>query len=250
MRTRCGAPAVAAALLLALAACSTVVHPSPSLFAPTNPATASPSPTHDALPTTPPTERELSDRFWTQVITYAPMAFEFHTLEEIVAGSDLIVRGRIAGRTTVSCLGEASPPPKLPDPCEGGRQRFVIVAVDAVLKNDGRHASGTVMVKLGGSGIPDSELPRGDLVLFLKNYGQFYADEVAPEPSDSARWQWYFLATSYQGALRNLDGVVDVPEPPEEVDEGWWEHYGPFPIDIDGQPFDQVVTRIRELVAR
>jgi hypothetical protein len=228
------------ALALAVASCTTVDVPSPATLAPSATAALTPSATPG------PTERELSDRFWGRVITYAPMAFGFHTLEEIVAGSDLIVRGRIAGRTTASCPAEPSPAPARPDICEGGLHSFAIVAVDAVLKSDSRHASGTVLLKLELRHTTEADTPRGELVLFLKNDGQFYADLGYPTPSDSPRWQWYFLANSYQGALRNLDGVVDVPVAPER----WWDDYGPFPSDVDRQPFDQVVARIADLVGR
>jgi hypothetical protein len=239
--------AIAGVVLAAfVVGCTSEIRPSPSTA--TTQSTFMPLPISTPSVAPPPSERELSDRFWGQVITYAPMAFEFHTLEEIVTGSDLIVRGRIVGGTTINCWAEPSPRPGRESVCGGSVRSFLLVAVDRVLKSDGRHAAGTVHVQLGFS-TPTSELPRGDLVLFLKNSGQVYSDEVAPEREDSPRWGWYFLATSYQGALRNLDGVIDVPEPPEgEVGPGWWADYGPFPTDIDGQPFEEVVARIRDLV--
>ena len=235
---------VAALFALLVIGCSAPVQPSPSTALAGVSQTSAPSPTTQPPPTIAATERELSDRFWGRVITYG-LFYDFHSLEEIVADSDLIVRGRITDRTTLTCSAGASTPPGRPEPCEGSLAAFVVVSVDAVLKGDGRFGSGTVLVRLETRNIPESEIPRGELLLFLKNYGQFYTEEVAPEPSDSPRWSWYYINTNYQGALRNLDGVVDVPDAPE----GWWDDHGPFPHDMDGQPFENVVSRIRALAA-
>lgn len=230
-------------LVVVLAACTPRIDPSPATTSnPTATEFATPS-LLAGSPTAAPTERELSDRLWAQAFDYRPS--DVKTLEDIVLASDLIVSGRIAGKTIADCPAAPSPPFKGPDVCDGGgRRSFAIVAVDAVLKHDGRHAAGTVMVGLSLTGIQDSDLPRGELVLFLRNYGTAFVEAGVPTASDSPRWHWYYPATSFQGAIRNLDGVVDVPAAPE----GWWDQFGPFPSDVDGQPFDQVVDRIRALV--
>lgn len=187
-------------------------------------------------------ERERSDRFWSRAIDYEPRAFELSTLEDVVAESELIVRGRIGGQRMVGCSDPNQPAG--PPLCEERDRSFVIVAVDEVIKSSGPYTGGALLVRVDFGAIPDAELPRGELVLFLKNYGRSYVESGHAEPADSPRWAWWFMTTTFQGALRNLDGLVDVPEAPE----GWWEDHGPFPGDMDGQPFDRVVTRIRELL--
>ncbi|HJP88911.1 MAG TPA: hypothetical protein VJ850_07760 [Candidatus Limnocylindrales bacterium] len=192
-------------------------------------------------------EQEISDAFWAKVIQYdaEPTRFHYDTLEDIVADSDLIVRGRITGQTMVGCAAQPSPALGEPDVCDLAQQKFLLVTIDETLKSDGPQASDTVMVKLAFSGIPDSDLPGGELILFLKNFGKLYTDSGAPTPSDSPRWQWYALPNTYQGALRKIDDVVLVPEAPA----GWWEANGPFPINLDTQPFGDVVDRIAGIVA-
>ena len=239
------AVAVLATVLLVVAGCMTTASPPPARSPTSPPAAETPSPAATPPPTILLTERDRSDRFWSRVIDYEDPRNTLHTLEQVVVGSDLIVLGRIVRRETTGCPAEATPAPARPDICEDRTSTFAVVAVDAVLMSDGQVASGTVMVKfLGLAGIPESEWPGGELVLFLRNYGEAYTESGYPQPSDSPRWQWYFPVTNFQGVLRNLDGVVDVPEAPD----GWWDDVGPFPGDVDGQPFDAVVGRIREVV--
>jgi hypothetical protein len=234
-----------AVIVLLLAACTSQLSPTPPPPAPspTEPPSTVPAASPTAESTTPPTERELSDRFWGSVIDYDRRPSDFHTLEDVVAGSDLIVSGRIDGSTRVQCAAEPSPLPGEASICGGGTTSLLTVAVDRVLKADSRFLAATVTVVLPFSA-PDAELPRGELVLFLRNYGQVYVDAGVPQPSDSLRWRWYFLTSHYQGAVRNLDGLVDVPDAPE----GWWEQAGPFPNDFDGKPFEQLTARIVEIV--
>jgi hypothetical protein len=248
MQTRREQPGLALPLLAAAGALVVVAVASSGPFVgaePTHSAAASiasgaPSdePTPGSTPTLMPSEREVSDRFWSRAINYAPSAFGYRTLEETVAGSELIVRGRIVGHEIVDG-GDAGV-----DGDETGQTAYAVIAIDATLKADPLQTTPTVLVRMPLlKTIPEDEVPGGELVLFLKNYGRFYVSEGYPTPTDSPRWSRYFLANTYQGVIRNLDGKVDVLEAPD----GWWDQYGPFPNDFNGKAFQTLIEQIEAI---
>ena len=220
----------------------------------TSPGSSSPTAVQDSIasPRTVPTtttrpqlsEQERSDLYWSLVIAYipAPSARRFRTLDDIVEGSDVIVRGRVVGRQIVDPSGSTSGG-GVGEP--GDAKVFGLVKVDEVLKGDQRLRGTSIAVTpLARPEVTDAELPGGEVIIFLKNYALYAAASGTPPPSDSPLWSRYFLANRYQAVLRELDGVVNVLPAPE----GWWDAFGPFPQTVDRVPFQEVVDRIIDLV--
>lgn len=186
----------------------------------------------------PPSQRELSDRFWGYVTRFVPGGYGYETIRQITEGSHLVVVGRVVGRSS----GDSTS-----NDCRqwAGYAPYGVVAISEVLKGEPHSMPpGTILVAgLASDSIDDGNLPTGQVVLFLKNYAQMRVDEGVPPVDDPDDAFHYFLPNRYQTILRELDGVIDIIDAPA----GWWKQYGPFPSDVEHQPFDVVVERIRRI---
>lgn len=180
------------------------------------------------------TERERSDWFWSRVTHFGAYGFTYESLAEITADAHLVVRGRVIGRQD----GQL----ELFDGTVTDVQ-WGVVSVDEVLKGSPQGKTpGAILVEDLGNVEATVDLPNGDVILFLKNYAQLRVDEGSAPSSDADDRYYYGRPNGYQCVLRNLDGQVGVPKP-----FNWNGDLGPFLARIDGQPFDDVVNRVRAM---
>jgi hypothetical protein len=191
------------------------------------------------------TARERSDWFWNSVSHFGVYSLQYDSLAEITADSHLIVVGRVVDLQSGSLEAFEEPP-------EGGPPRtryttFGVVAVDDVLKGKAEmQIPGQILVaRLAHSGMSPVDLPDGRVILFLKNYASMRAEGGHAVSPDAADKFYYARPNGYQGALRDLNGIVQIVDAPR----GWEYAIRPFPLHQDGRPFAEVVDRIRELSA-
>jgi len=183
------------------------------------------------------TERERSDRYWESVTDFDVYSLTYGSLPDITRNVHLIVLG------TVTSLqdGEIKP-------FEGKRPRqtrFGVVRIDEVLRGTPQvKLAGTILVAdLGLVTTTDEDLPNDGVILFLMNYAQMRSDAGFAPSSDPDDGYYYARPNGYQGVLRNLDGLVDLVDGPPD----WEVHFGPYPAQLDGDPFDAVLDRVRAL---
>lgn len=124
---------------------------------------------------------------------------------------------------------------------------FGVVTVDEVLKGTPQaKMPGTILVaRLAQRGLSEADLPAGEVVLFLNNYAQQRVESGAAPSKDPDDRYYYSRPNSYQGVLRNFDGVVEVVDVPRR----WEEFVGPLASRLDGKPFGEIVDRIRAFTA-
>ena len=104
---------------------------------------------------------------------------------------------------------------------------------------------GTILIASTGWELSADELPEGEVVLFLHNYAQLRQQHgVEPSADENDRF-YYSRPNGYQCVLRDIGGKVRTVDGPR----GWEEAIGPFPSQLDGQPFDDVLERIRTVAA-
>ena len=120
-----------------------------------------------------------------------------------------------------------------------------MVSIDEVLKGVPTilDPGGVLVARLGGSELA-TDLPRGEIVIFLKNYGRLREETgkgLFDDPSDQF---FYGRPNGYQSVLRNLDCIVRVVRGPDGDGAP-----GQFPASLDGQRFDDLLDTIRQLVA-
>lgn len=232
---------------LVFAAACTPVTPSasPTATVPRSPfSTLVPSPRAPALPAQSPAsvdmgERERSDRFWGALSHFEHQGvLHYGSLAEITGDSHLIVRGRVTGIQT----GQL----ELFDGSVIGMV-FGVVRIDEVLKGAPEAKTpGTILVaELAQAGMPEADLPAGEVLLFLKNYAQERIDTGNDQAKDPDDRYYYSRPNSYQSVLRRFDGVVEIVDGPP----GWEQALGPFPSRLDGHSFVQTINRIRALDA-
>ena len=187
-------------------------------------------------------EAAISDRFWEANSDFAPTAFSYGALAEITADSHLIIRGRVVGARV-----DEAPPVNDPGGEMGGRSVTVgLVAIDEVLKGVPNILEpGAVLVAhLGSKDLPAAELPRGEVVIFLKNYERIRAEFGKGLFNDPIDRFYYSRPNGYQAVFRNLDCVVRLVRDPD----GWEGAADQFPAPLDGQAFDDLLGDIRQLV--
>ena len=188
-------------------------------------------------------EIALSDRFWQAHSEFAPTNYHYDSLAQMTSDAHLIVRGRLIGTRA----GELQPF-DAPDGMDGARRViFGIVAIDEVLKGSPNTLiPGAVLVaRVGASDQRPEDLPRGEIVLFLKNYQQLRLETGSGPSSDSDDRFYYARPNGYQCVLRNLGGDVRIVEPAEdsgEVLQG-------FPGQLNHESFSDVLDAIRQAVA-
>ncbi|HET9852816.1 MAG TPA: hypothetical protein VFP56_09950 [Candidatus Limnocylindrales bacterium] len=191
-----------------------------------------------------PTEIGISDQFWEANSQFSPTAFRYESLDEITADAHLIVRGRVVGTQEHEALPVEDPGGEL----TARPVTFGVITINEVLKGVPNILQpGAVLVtRLGSMGQERSELPREEIVIFLKNYEQL-AEESGGNGlfGDASDRFYYTRPNGYQAVLRNINGVVKVIAGPE----GWEEALGPYPATLDGQPFDQLLEAIRRSVS-
>lgn len=184
-----------------------------------------------------------SDRFWLAHSDFAPTNYHYDSLAQMTADAHLIVRGRLVG-THAGTLQPFNAPDGMDD---ARRVIFGVVAIDEVLKGTPNTLiPGSVLVaRLGACDQRPEDLPRGEVLLFLKNYRQMRLETGSGPSSDSNDGFYYARPNGYQGVLRNLGGVVRIVEPAEdsgELLEG-------FPLQLNHEPFADVVAAVRQAAA-
>jgi hypothetical protein len=180
-------------------------------------------------------DSDLED-FWTTVTSYAPTSFHYESLDAIVADSHLILRGKLVGvtegRVAPFDLGLSDLPVV-----------FTLVQVEEVLKGvaESREPGGAVLVaRFARAGTSESELPKDEVILFLKNYARMRVDFGASPAGDADDRYYYARPNAYQAVLVNRDGTLFAPPAPPE----WGYAYGPFPGDLNGLAFADVAELI------
>ena len=187
------------------------------------------------------TAGEISEAYWEAVTVFAPTAFRYDSAAEIVADSHLIVRGRIVGvlEGAIEPFDHSYHLKTLP-------RMFAIVEIDEVLKGEPQgKTKGQILVdRLATVGMTELDLPKEEVILFLKNYAQERIDfgvEPANDPDDRF---YYARPNGYQALLINRDGLLEAPAPPL----GWGETFGLFPAELSGLTFAAASERLRATV--
>lgn len=187
-----------------------------------------------------PNEIAISDRFWEETSDFSPTAFSYASLDEITADADLIVRGRVTGTRE----GQALP---VDDPAGEMTARpvtFGVVAIEEILKGVPNilEPGAVLVIRLGPKDVAKSDLPREEILIFLKNY-QLIHDEYGKGLFDDPTDRFYYgRPNGYQAVLRNINGVVRVVDGPD----GWEAALGPFPASLAGDPFEHVLDLVRQ----
>lgn len=187
-----------------------------------------------------PDQVEISDRFWEATSDFSPTAFSYTSLAEISADAHLVILGRVVGTRE----GEALP---VEDPAGEQSARpltFGVIAIDEVLKGvpNIREPGAVLVSRLGAKEQAVSDLPREQIVIFLKNY-QRLGEEFGTGLFNDATDRFYYVRPNgYQAVLRNINGTVRIVNGPE----GWEDALGPFPAPLDGEPFAEVLNAIKQ----
>ena len=190
--------------------------------------------------------RERSDWFWGGVSDFGMYGFTYDSLAEITKDSHLVVLGRVIDVRLGQVETFESPPE---GSGIGSTQNviFGVIAVDEVLHGQAEmKVPGQVLVaRTGRQNMTAADLPDGQVLLFLKNYAQLREEEgVGPSPDADDRF-YYSRPNGYQCVLRDINGIVRIVDGPR----GWVEALGPFPSQLDGRPFQEILDRVRELAA-
>ena len=202
---------------------------------PSLPAQEQDAPTAEADATSP-----SSGGYWDAVTRYAPTNFHYDTLDAIVADSHLIVRGRLVGISE----GKIKPFDQSLDDLP---VVFAVVQVDEVLKGTPEsEQTGVILVaRLARADDSETDLPKDEVVLFLKNYAQMRVDLGAAPANEDDRY-YYVRPNGYQAVLVNRDGDLFVPLPPAD----WGDSFGTFPSDLNGTSFADVTDQIKSSVLK
>ena len=220
----------------------------PPTLAPSSPAAAGPGPTVASRPSPAPTslpghmnERERSDWYWGSVSDFEMYSFRYDSLSEITTDAHLVVVGRVVDVQ----LGQVEPFESAAEVPSSMPVVFGVVAIDEVLKGEPEmQVAGQILVaRLGRTGMSAADLPRGRVLLFLKNYALWRSEggyEVSPDAADRF---YYTRPNGYQCVLRDIDDTVRIVDGPD----GWEAALGPFPSQLDGRPFEEVLDRVKEL---
>lgn len=221
----------------AISSPSVPTNGTPSPPAPANTATPTPSPSSLTMGMT---ERQRSDWYWEGVSSFGIANNVFESLAEITSEAHLIVRGRVTGMQEAEIQAFGGPTSTL-------HYLFGEVTIDEVLKGTpNSQTPGTVLVaRMGVRDASADDLPKGEVILFLHNYAQLRVDGGYPPSSDPDDRYYYSRPNGYQCVLRNIDGRVQIVDGPR----GWEDAIGPFPSQLDGDTYDDVVGRVRAMTA-
>ncbi|MGI8533482.1 MAG: hypothetical protein ACR2LP_01195 [Candidatus Limnocylindrales bacterium] len=178
-----------------------------------------------------------SDAFWVPLTYQAVFIDQFESLDAMVERTDLIVVGRVVG-IELDRIHEAP----------GGIDfHFMTVTVetDAVLSGSVETLTpGQIEVELF---LPDfskldqlrANLPDHRHLLFLLNAGLTAQRHERPEEEWEAG-RFTYLPPNFQAVLRDIDGQVHrVPMAPDDL--------AGFPSGLEGDDFDALVERVRQL---
>ena len=90
------------------------------------------------------------------------------------------------------------------------------------------------------------QLPTEEFLIFLNNDNQWRLDlGEHPSPDSDAQYQ-YVPPNPFQTAFRDVDGHIDlIPGP-----RGWEQAFGPFPSQLDGQKYTDVVNATRQAATK
>jgi hypothetical protein len=230
---------------------------SPGVSASTLP--PSPAPTQSQSPTETPSpiptlavslapfeQLTRSDAFWERWVAFlAPQTLDYvyKSLDDIVAGSDVIVRGRIAEVYMGEMWAYNDVEPLVP-------LIYARVAISDVLKGEPlSRMTGTVEVLLGPGveeGVLDRPLPTEEAIWFLKSRAKEGELLGRPQASSEIAPYSYFRPNTYQAVIRNI-GDESRPMFPDMVKQSYGNHE--FPVGLVGQPFETLVQDVRESVA-
>jgi hypothetical protein len=186
-------------------------------------------------------ERSTSERFWAYVIDYDNYGEVFDTIEEMVSEVDLVIRGRLVG------VHDGLRYPYNRDSGAGETEPWttaigVVELLEVVSGEPTSRDAGFIEVQgLGWPGMGTDDLPTEEFLLFLNNDSTWRAElGVDPEPDENTKY-YYVLPNPFQTAFNNIDGVISlVPGP-----DGWEEAFGPFPSELDGTAYIDVVEAAR-----
>ena len=157
----------------------------------------------------------------------------------MTADAHLVVRGRVVDYSsgTVQTFEKVEGLENLP-------VLIGIVAIEEVIKGiPVTKAPGTIRVaRLVPPNPSGAEFPTGEVVLFLKNYAQWRVDEGVAASTDPEDIFLYDRPNGYQAVLRNVAGVTTLFDGPP----GWQEAFGPFPSELEGRMFEQLLNDLRQ----
>jgi hypothetical protein len=188
-------------------------------------------------------EHERSELFWAGVSHFGLYGQTYDSLVELTRAAELVVRGSVTDfRPGVIQPFGADLPGNLGAPL---RTVFGIVTIDEVLKGEPvSRTTGTIEVaELGWPDMSVADLPQDEVILFVMNHAQQRVDLGVPPSKDPDDRFHYERPNGYQCVLRNVDGNVEIIEGPR----GWKEAFGPFPSQLDGRRFEDVVDRVRQI---
>jgi hypothetical protein len=187
-------------------------------------------------------EAERSEWYWTSVTDFGAYGLTYDSLRDITAAAHLVVRGRVVDMRD----GEVWPF-GLDVQQEDGpwRTTFGVVEVREVLKGVAETTTpDTIRVaEIVPIGAVNADLPSGEVILFLMNYAKLRADVGMPPSPDPEDGYYYTRPNGYQCVVRDVDGMTRIVEGPRD----WETHFGPFPAQLDGQSFEDLAGRIRDL---
>jgi hypothetical protein len=187
-------------------------------------------------------EAERSEWFWTSVTDFGFYGLTYDSLRDITDAAHLIVRGRVVDLREGEIWPFGADVQKEDGPW---RTIFGVVEIDDVLKGSPESKTpGTILVAdLAWPHTTTADLPAGDVILFLMNYAEQRSGEGMPPSPDRADRYYYVRPNGYQCVVRNDAGIARIVQGPRD----WETHFGPFPAPLDGQQFDDLAARIREL---
>jgi hypothetical protein len=206
-------------------------------------ATISPEPT-PCGPAVGTDEEAISTSFWSANWNPAPTNFSYESLQEMADDADLIIRGRVIGTSEHGPLPVDDPGGEVPI----RPVTFGVVAISEVLKGVPIMLEpGAVLVaRLGSKDLAPADFPRGEVVIFLKNYAEVREEFGKGLFGDRSDRFYYARPNGYQAVLRNLSCVVRIVAGPD----GEQLAADVFPAPLDGQPFGELLEEIRTLVTR
>ena len=167
--------------------------------------------------------------------------YVYTSLDDMVAGSDIIVRGRIAEVYVGEMWAFNDVEPLVP-------LIYARVVVSAVLKGEPLSRTPGVVEVLLEPGSEDVlnglTYPTEDALWFLKSRAKEGELLGRPPVSSEIAPYSYFRPNTYQAVIRNIDSE-SWPMFPDMVKRSYGNHE--FPVDWTRKPFDSLLGDVREL---
>jgi hypothetical protein len=180
-------------------------------------------------------EHQTSDDFWHKLgLSGAQWTYQYDSLDQLVAGADTVVLGRVTAIERGRSFGTQNPSD------EPFRMASLTVAVDDVIRWDPRLPAQTALTLEERIGAWDSlpaladGIPGGQTVFVLSNRG-LAAARAGLNPDVQTADAPYFQELNDLGTWRNLDGRVD-RAPGEPYD---------WVAPVDGSPFESFMASVR-----